>query len=357
VQRFLKSAAILTALLLLSLLGGGCRESQSPGAAEKAKKITITDSYGRQVEVPSPPGKIISLNSNVTEMLYVLSMGDKIIALSDDQRFPPQAKEKQTVGPTFTPNVEKIVAQRPDLVFAYGPSGGPALKKELAEQIEAAGIPLVYLDLYKPRSFASDLRTLGKIVGREAEAEKYVAFVEKYFRLIEERLQKVKPEERVKVYLEGRTGDYVTYAQGSGGDERIALAGGVNIAANEPGRYPKVSAEWVLAQNPQVVIKEVLHTNIPMGYGITEPGKLEEMRKNIMKRPGWEGLDAVKKGRVYLISTELSGSPRDVVLLCYYAKWFYPQLFADLDPAAVHREILEKFYKLEYKGIWVYPEK
>jgi len=53
----------------------------------------------------------------------------------------------------------------------------------------------------------------------------------------------------------------------------------------------------------------------------------------------------------------LSGSPRDVVLLCYYAKWLYPRLFADLDPAAVHREIMEKFYKLEYKGIWVYPEK
>ncbi len=100
-QRFLKSAAILTVLLLLSLLGG-CRESQSPGAAEKAKKITITDSYGRQVEVSAPPGRIISLNPNVTEMLYVLGTADKIIALSDGQRFPPQAKERQG-GRTLSP--------------------------------------------------------------------------------------------------------------------------------------------------------------------------------------------------------------------------------------------------------------
>ncbi len=98
-QRFL---AILTAFLLLSLLGGGCRESQSPGVTEKAKKINITDSYGRQVEVSAPPGKIISLNPNVTEMLYVLGTADKIIALSDGQRFPPQAKERQG-GRTLSP--------------------------------------------------------------------------------------------------------------------------------------------------------------------------------------------------------------------------------------------------------------
>lgn len=356
-MRFWRSAFLLVLILALLGLSSGCRGSQPAAVEEKVQKITITDSYGRQVEVPSAPSRIVSLNSNVTEMLHALGAGDRIIAVSDDQQFPPKVKEKETVGPAFTPSAEKIIALRPDVVFAYGPSGGPALKEEIAEQIEAAGIPLVFLDLYKPQTFSSDVRTLAKIVGQEKKAEEYLAVVDKYRRLLDERLQKVKPEERVRVYLEGRTGDYVTYSKGSGGDERVTLAGGMNVAANEPGKYPRVSPEWVLKKNPQVLIKEILKDKAPMGYDVTDTKKLEEIRTAIMKRPGWDELEAVKQGRVYLISTELSGSPRDIVLLCYYAKWFYPELFADLEPQAVCRELLTKFYGLEPKGVWVYPEK
>ncbi|RDV82539.1 ABC transporter substrate-binding protein [Ammonifex thiophilus] len=347
---------LLGTLLLLGLIAG-CGKSQPGAVAEKAQKITITDSYGRQVEVVSPPTRIVSLNPNVTEMLYILGAGERIIAVSEGQQFPPQVRGKETVGPTFTPSAEKIIALRPDAVFAYGPSGGPALKKEIAEQLEAAGIPLIYLDLYKPQTFSSDVRTLAKIVNQEKKAEDYLAVVDKYRQLIKERIGRLKPEAKVRVYLEGRTGDYVTYSKGSGGDERVTLAGGINVAANEPGKYPRVSPEWVLQKNPQVIVKEILKDKAPMGYGVTDTKKLEEIRAALMRRPGWDKLEAVKQGRVYLVSTEISGSPRDIVLLCYYAKWFYPELFTDLDPQAVHRELLTKFYGVEPRGVWVYPEK
>lgn len=320
------------------------------------REIAVTDSYGRQVKVPSPPKRIVSINNNVTEMICALGEIDRIAGVSDSDDFPPSVKGKEKVGPPFTPSVERILELKPDVVFAYGPSGGPALKRELADKIEAMGIPLVYIDAYKPESFSSDVRTLGRILNREEEAERYIALVDKYRKLVEERVGKLKPEERVRVYLEGRTGDYVTYGQKSGGHQRIVMAGGANIAGNEPIPYPRVNAEWVLRQNPQVILKEVMSKRVPIGYGVTETEALKEMREAMMKRAGWDQLDAVKNGRVYLISTDLSASPRDVITLCYMAKWFYPKLFEDIDPSSIHREILEKFHGLQYRGLWVYPE-
>lgn len=82
---------------------------------------------------------------------------------------------------------------------------------------------------------------------------------------------------------------------------------------------------------------------------------MEEVRKKLMSHPALRGTNAVKKGRVYLIDSTVLYGPREVVGLCYLAKWLHPELFRDVDPEAVHKEILKKFFDDDLKGVWVYP--
>lgn len=332
-------------VLVLSTLTG-CVHKQT---AQPAKgKITITDSLGRQVEVPCPPQRIVSVNSDVSEVICALGAQDKIVGVADTADFPPLIKDKAKVGQAFTPSVEKILELKPDIVFGYG----KFLKSELAQKIEAAGIPLVYLDCYKVKTMAQDIRTLGKILGREREAEEYIALFEKSLKQVTERVKDLKPEEKVPVYLEGYT-DYSTNGPGSGGAEMLELVGGKNIAANEPIPYPTVSAEWVVSRNPEVIIKAA-SSRVKHGYGAPEEG-MKKMREQIISRPGWQQIRAVKEDRVYVISSEIYTGPRAAVGIAYFAKWLYPKLFTGLNPEAIHKEFLRRFHGLELKGAWVYP--
>jgi len=163
--------------------------------------------------------------------------------------------------------------------------------------------------------------------------------------------QRIRPEDRVRVYVESYT-ELTSVAEGSGGHQMCSEAGGINIAGGEPVPYPKVSPEWVLEENPQVIVKAV-----SFGYGVDESAALERLRREIMGRPGWGEMDAVKQGRVYLISSEIWTGPEAVVGIAYMARWFYPEAFEDLDPEAIHREYLRRFLGLEYKGTFVWPRR
>ncbi|MCD5412847.1 MAG: hypothetical protein LR006_01855, partial [Dehalococcoidia bacterium] len=78
--------------------------------------------------------------------------------------------------------------------------------------------------------------------------------------------------------------------------------------------------------------------------------------EGLRARPGWENLEAVKEGRVYLVSMDLSFGPLAILLHLYVGKILHPELFADLDPEAILREYFEEFHGVELKGIFIYPD-
>jgi iron complex transport system substrate-binding protein len=316
----------------------------------KQEFITITDSKGRQVKVPSSPKRIVVTNSDVAEVISALGAADRIVGASDtcmeDPMLSQKLKNAVSVGKWSRPSVEKIVELKPDVVFAYA----GFLKN--AGQVEAAGIPLVCLDCYKIETLAKDIKTLGQILNKEKEAAEYVNCMEKYLNIIESRVKSLKTNQKPLVYLESYS-DYKSVSVGSGGHQMLVMAGGTNIAGGEPVAFPQVSPEWVLSKNPQVIIKAV-SSKVASGYGETGEA-MKKKREEIMSRPGWKGISAVKNGRVYIISSDVYTGPRAVVGIAYFAKWLHPQLFADLDPAAIHNEILTRFHGLKPEGAWVYP--
>lgn len=314
--------------------------------------ITITDSKGRQVKVLAPPKRIVVTNSDVAEVISALGMADRIVGASDtcleDPMLSQKLKNAVSIGTWSQPSAEKIVELKPDMVFAYA----SFLKN--AGQIEATGIPLVCLDCYKIETLARDIKTLGQILSKEKEAAAYVNCIQKYLNIIESRVKSLKTSQKPLVYQESYS-DYKSVSVGSGGHQMLEMAGGTNICGGEPVAFPQVSPEWVLSKNPQVIIKAV-SSSVASGYGETGEA-MKEKRDEIMSRPGWKGISAVKNGRVYIISSDIYTGPRAVVGIACFAKWIHPQLFADLDPAAIHNEILTGFHGLKPKGAWVYPAK
>jgi len=336
----------LVVLTLISSFIAGCVLTEVSTPLPKKSMITIVDSTGRNIGVPCPAERIVSLQAGASELICILGEADRIVGRSKDSNFPPCVEEKLVVAQTTKNiNMELLLEQKPDIVIAT--SYTPA---EMQDKIEAAGIPVVIVaSTLEVDPLINTIRLLGQMQDKGEEAEEIIGFVEHYVNLVKERTEKLKPEEKPLVYHE-RTGVYKTSAAETYVDTDIVLAGGVNIAANEPVKYPVVSAEWVLERNPDVILKMA-----PAGEIATEE-VLKEARDEIMTRSGLRDTKAVIDGKVYVHAYVLQRGPQLVVGLLYWAKWFHPELFKDINPSAVHKELLNNFYKLEPEGIFVYPQ-
>lgn len=345
-----------------------------PCAAEDASKypMTITDSAGREITIPMPVERIIVLNSDAAEAVAILGCTDKIVGVSDTVKnkeyYFPELKDRQFVGKWNDPDYEIMaeIAKKGDkivpdiLVIAYTSPGKPYGVEEVDKKLSPFGINVVGFDLYKPESMISEILALGRILGREEEAERYAEWYERVKADVE---RAVENTDVPKVYAESTSkgGAYTTHGPGSGVDQLISIARGRNIANDLQGAYPVVDWEWVISENPDVIIKKVSYTDrtpYPFGWEkapSVDSVKLEGIRNEIIGRSGSENINAVKKNRVYLMNWEITAGLDDVVGLAYMAKILHPEI--DLNTGSIYQEYLQML-GVEYpKGrIFVYPE-
>ena len=364
---------ILLTLIILAalLLGQGCkRKPESPTPTpiptptptpQEKKLITITDLAGRTVELRQNPERIITVYSQIPIAMRCLGIdleriiGTDAFTVSQYGKLLPELKEKKIVGRHFIKlDYEKIIDLEPELVLAVPTT----LKRtKIEEKLKPAGIKIVALD-FKITSFRKTLELLGKIFDREKEAKEFTDF---WFGMLEEVKRKVKglrEDEKVKVYLEGTQRPFVTASKGHTLDEIVTLAGGINIASGLKGRSPEVEPEWVVKQNPDVILKYPMGAKYQGGFGKADVGPFEEMRQEIMERPGFDRIKAVREGRVYILSRDILGGVFENVGVCYVAKILYPDLLKDLDPEAYLEEMVESHLGLDFeevRGVFVHP--
>ncbi len=316
------------------------------------------------VTIYKPVKHIIVLHSNGAEILRTLNSSDKIIGISkhtaDCSDFFPQISRLPMVGSMSSPDIERIISLNPDVVIAYG-SHFTRWSEELENKLHGTDITLIRLDCYKPETMIDDVRKLGYIIERENGAEEFAGWYLGYLDVIDGRVKDLREDEKPRVYIEGYE-DYKTYGTGSGADQLIEMAGGGNIAAGISGSYPKVDPEWVVVQNPEIIIKVVgTSTGALCGYGTDDPEEMCALREEIMNRPELADMEAVRTGRVYLICASGTWTnPKYLIGLSYLAGWFHPGLFEDMDPEAIHQEYLSEFqglgYNLSEHGVFVYSE-
>ena len=306
-----------------------------------SSEITFTDTSGETITLPGTAERIVCLNSDAAETMVILGAGDKVVGLTDstlaDTALMKHLPKATSVGNWQTPNIERILALKPDAVISYSSS-----RPKNADQLKNAGINLIYLDCYKFNTLEHDIQALGTLTGSEGKAERYITFMKKWENQVRSRVGNVSSEKVPAVYIEGYS-DYTAQGKDSGIDILMEIAQGKNLAVNLGEQYPKVTPEWILSENPSVIIKSVT----------LKPDKtLEKIRETILTRTGFESLDAVKEKEVFVLNGDLIYGPRSPAGLVYLAKALHPEECKDLNPAEVMEEYAAEFVsgteKIEY---------
>ncbi|VVB72143.1 Cobalamin-binding protein [uncultured archaeon] len=323
------------------------------------KTFTIYDK-AKIVTVPMPVEKIAILNLACAEAIRCVKATDTVIGIGtsmvegSNKDFFPELGNLRTVGKWSEPDIEAILSLKPDIVIADLRT--PDTEK-LEDKLEGSGIAVIRMGFTYPDYSLAEMTALGYILGKKDEAKEFTDYAGKSIDLIETRISSIPEDKRPTVYPIYYTSSNL-WKSGSNGsivDMLCGLAGGVNIAHNltggTGGMYPTVDPEWVVKENPKMIFT----WSSPGGYSISNDTQMKALWKSIVEAPELSQVSAAKDKKVYLMTTEVTSRPRWFVGLAYLAKWFNPDQLKDLDPEAMHKEYLEKFQGVEYKGTFVYP--
>lgn len=314
------------------------------GTAISCEPLTITQTDGSAILLPCEPKRIIAANANAAELLIAMGAGDRIVGVTESTKSVSHVIDKipqaVSIGDWQNPNIEQMLALRPDVVIAYSSS-----KPKNFDQIIAANITIITLDCFKLSTLSSDARTLGRLTGKMNEAEVYARLVEDTISEVSGRMKKIPAETYPDVYFEMYT-EYTVAAADSGAHELVAGGGGRNIAADVMSSSVKVSPEWVVARNPDYVLKVVSGTNM---------ASLEEIVDSLTSRPGWGTIPAVQNNRVHAFRNDIVYGPRAYIGLVYMAQLLHPKEFRDLHPRQMLIDYDERYVAGTNKTGLIWP--
>ena len=266
--------------------------------------IQIQDDRGQAISLAAPPRRIVSLYGGLTEALAALGAGDRIVARiqGDDtlQNIP-------TVGTHLQPNVEMILALKPDLVVQGGvPKGMPALKR-----LEAEGVPVA---MFAPRDFQglfSMIHRLGVLTGRAEAAAALNRGMEARLQEVARRVAHLNPP---RVFFEVRYHNLLAAGRGSMVNDIINRAGGVNIIDNSQKLAP-FGLEALIQAQPEVYV--------------IQQGAMNRSPEDIYTRPHFQELRAVKDRRVLVVEESLFSrpGPRSAEAVEQLARFLHPNVW------------------------------
>ena len=302
----------MRAALALGLALAGCRPGGPPGKPE-SPRVELEDGFGRKVMAPSPARRIVSIAPSNTEILFAIGAGPLCVARDDLSDHPPAALALPAIGLTTSAlRRETLLALEPDLVLGAEINGLDSVKP-----IESLGFP-VFL-LRNPGTFrelGSNIVLCGKLTDRAAAAAELAASLDARVRAVEERLGEVASRPTVYYEIDGTDPSRPwTVGAGEFPDMLIRTARGVNLGARFGGSFPRISIENLIRADPDILV-------------IGDPTRRLEAA-DIGRRAGWEGLRAVREGRVHIFDDSLATrpGPRLVDGLEQLARILHPKLF------------------------------
>jgi iron complex transport system substrate-binding protein len=307
------------------------------------------------VTIHKPVASIVPTSPYLVVIMRALKLEkDKIIGvdkdITDADAYFPEFSELPIVS---SDDYEAILSLNPDLVIVPTSSFEESAKK-------LPGVTIVAFDCWRPEIQVDEIRRLGYILDKEDKAEEFIDFYNGVMNKINDTVGEIPVKERPKIYFESGT-SYSTGAKGSGYHDKVTMAGGDNIFG-DLSDYPKVDPEEVMKRNPEIIVKFVRDLGGYNYYLGTNGTELIDTRTEILSRPELAEVEAVKNGQVYVTTGDIVGATRHFIGMAYMAKWFYPDLFKDLDPKAIHQEYLTRFQGLPddfldtHDGIFVYPQ-
>ncbi len=276
--------------------------------ANAAGAATYRDALGRAVTLKGTPMRIVTLAPNLTEILYFLGLGDRVVGVTRFSDYPPAAVNKPKVGSYAHLNIEKILTLKPDL--AIGTVDGN--EAGAVGMLEQAGIPVYVVNPRNVREAIATIATLGRLCGAGKGAE---AAIDGLRNRMQQVVAKTSFLRRPLVFLQINVKPIMSVNRNTIHNDVIRLAGGINLSEDEPVTYPRISLEEIIQRRPEVIIISSMERG----------GRFEEAKKAWMK---WRSIPAVKAGRVHLVPSDLLDrpSPRLIRGLEIMARLIHPEV-------------------------------
>lgn len=352
--------------------------------AHAGETITLTDVSGREVTVEVPVKHMILGEGRFLPSLGILDPENPVrwvagmmgefkkldpATFAQYQAKFPEIDDIPLVGRSgeATFSVEKAITVEPDVaIFGIDGGHGPGSDShEVLRQFGAAHIPVVMID-FRSDPFGNtpkSIRILGKLMGKEDQAEAFVKFYEDNLAKVRTGLEGL--THKPKVFLESRVGLHGTCCEAMGNQmigRFVELAGGENILADRiPGVISQISVEQLLVDQPDIYVATAIGGatmtaeqnvgRIILGTYADAESSRASLAKS-MERTGLPELDAIKNGKVYSAWHHFYNTPMNVTLLQAMAKWFHPDHFADLDPDATLAEFFDRFQPVALNGVY-----
>jgi len=241
-----KKAGIVGGLLLILALVVTAA-FPTPGSAT-TYPITLTDDLGREVTIEALPERIISLAPSNTEILFALGLGHRVVGVTNNCDYPPEAQEKEKIGWYTIPDIEKIVALQPDLILAVG-----GIPMDVITTLEGLGFTVFGIEATDLADLLDDINTVGIITDKEAEATTLTDDMRSRIGAITIETTRLSPEEKPRTFHICWHDPIWTSGSGTFIHDLIEKVGGVNIFADLEG-WPAVDLEALIFRDPEVII-------------------------------------------------------------------------------------------------------
>jgi iron complex transport system substrate-binding protein len=262
-------------VLVLLFLITGAPESEQPYFLDDAAPKTSVQ-------------RVVSLAPSITEMLFALDLGERVVGATRFDDFPAEVKKLPVVGGYIDPSIEAIVALKPDLVVCVRNPGG----RDRLEVLLRLGIPVLVMPEQRLQDIFVNIRFLGKLFNKEPAAESITNAIIQCIQKVE---VAVKGSETPLVLLVYGHKPLIAAGPGSFGDEMLRLAGGKNAVGDAVMHYPNLPMEEVIRLMPEVVIDASMS-----GSGAEFSAPEAKGFWSI-----WQVLPAVKNHRVYIFDSAL----------------------------------------------------
>ncbi|MFI6530882.1 ABC transporter substrate-binding protein [Nonomuraea sp. NPDC050547] len=292
------AGALLGTLVLTACgqTGTTTTSSAPPTSAAPAAGFPVTIEAGNgSVTLAKKPERIISLSAAHTETLFAIGAGPQVIAADDQSNYPPEAPKSELSG--FKPNVEAIVAKKPDLVVLSND------QDKIVAELGKLNVPVLLEPAPTKIDEAYDeIADLGAATGNKDKADQVVTGMKAEM----DKLAAAAPKDKKLTYYHEL--DQTPYAATSSTfiGQIYSIFGMTNIADKAPGAaggYPKLSAEFVAQSDPDLIF-------------LADVKCCQQNKDTLAKRPGWKGLSAIKNDQVVLLDDDIASrwGPRVVDL-------------------------------------------
>jgi len=301
------AVSILACALLLAGLLACTHSTSSQQSPEGPVRRELTDDAGRRVSVPVPTNRVISLAPNLTEIVFAIGAGDRLVGRTTYCDFPAEAKAVAAVGDTLQPSLERIISLQPQVVLISTSSQLEVFTQQLQNQ----NIAVFVTHPHDLDGVFRSIEQIGLIVGHTQQAEQLIQNLRDRTRVVEEA---VKGRPPVRVFYQLSAEPLYTAGHDAFVTDLMRRAGAMSVTADVPGAWPKYSNESALAAQPEAII-------LPTGgsMGAANSTVTEALAKS----------SAALQGRVYKINDDhlTRPGPRSVDGLEAMARALHPEAF------------------------------